>query len=202
MRKYPENLDAKHKKALSPRNASLIAYALSVRFKPAIRPVPFPLWELNLRNILGPYRWRKLRAAVIKERGLNCEVCGTRVKQSKEIKAHEAWLYTYRGKQGVATVERLSLVCWFCHSCEHFALTQSLVAQGILTKRALKETTAHFCKLNGCTRRQFENYHATTMTEWEELSAKSWIISWGIFTPLIANRKAGNRMTIPYSLLA
>ena len=185
----------------SARPAPVIAYANPENFKPSIRPVPSPLWYENLRKRLGQHRWTKLRKAIIAERGLSCEVCGVKLTQTKDAKAHEVWTYTHRGEKGIAKLERIELVCWFCHSCEHFALTQSLVAQGVLTEQAIWDTVAHFCKLNGTTDQQFECCRTAVMSEWQKLSAKRWRIDWGVFEPLLAAKVAGERMSIPEQVL-
>src|ERR1700733_15150264 len=166
-----------------------IAYTYGRKFKPSIQPVPAPLWYQNLRTYLGPYRWYKLRRAVINSRNLNCEVCGVAVTESRKLMAHEVWAYSYRSGSGIARVKRLALVCWFCHSCEHFALTQKLVGLGVLTQRAIDETIDHFCRLNQVPRRQFDICYTLAMAEWEHLSGKQWVVDWGKFKPLIVARE-------------
>lgn len=179
-----------------------MAYAMPKKFKLAIRPVPSPLWYRNLRHELGDYRWGKFRVAIIARRGLNCEICGKAIAESKNIKAHEEWTYKYSGERGTAKLEKIVLCCWHCHHSEHFLLTLKLVDQGALTERAIKETVAHFCRLNGVSEKQFDEHLWQAKAEWRELSLKRWRVDWGHFRSLIQDRKAGRKLEIPAFITA
>lgn len=179
-----------------------MAYVIPEKFKLAIRPVPSPLWYRNLRHELGKYRWGKFRAAIIAQRGLNCEVCGKAIAESKSVKAHEEWTYRISGERGTAKLEKIVLCCWHCHHSEHFLLTLKLVDQGVLTERAIKDTITHFCRLNGVTEKQFDEHLSQAEAEWRDLSLKKWKVDWGAYRSLIQDRKAGRRFEIPALIIA
>ncbi len=178
-----------------------MAYVAPEQFKLAIRPVPSPLWYKNLRHELGQHRWGKFRAAIIAQRGMNCQICGKTITESKNVKAHEEWTYRVSGVSGVAKLENIVLCCWHCHHSEHFLLTLKLVDQGVLTERAINDTVAHFCRLNGVNEKQFDDHLYDAKAEWRELSSKEWDVDWGKYSGLIRDYKAGRRLDIPAALL-
>ncbi len=179
-----------------------MAYATPEKFKLVIRPVPSPLWYRNLRHELGDYRWGKLRAAIIAQRGLNCEICGKTVAESKNIKAHEEWIYRVSDERGTAKLEKIVLCCWHCHHSEHFLLTLKLVDQGVLTERAINDTVAHFCRINGVNKKQFDEHLQQAKAKWYELSLKKWRVDWGLYRPLIQDYKARRKFEIPAFITA
>jgi hypothetical protein len=188
-------------KPSSKKSKPRIGYFSARHYNPAVRPIPVPLWGANLRFMLGRYRWGKLRAAIMDHRGLKCESCGKRMRKRRRVYAHEHWSYLFWKHKGVAILEGIGLSCWHCHAVEHFGVTRTLVAQGILGPRAIKETIAKFCQVNRATRADFERHLRKSMAEWNRLSDKKWKVDWGKFGTLIDDAYYRSRVIIPKELL-
>ncbi len=134
-------------------------------YSPAISPIPAPLWGVNLRKVLTRTEWRKVREGLIAERGLKCETCGGVQYETKDIAAHEEWEYDTSGSPAVAKLTGIRLVCWPCHAVEHFGATKSMVASGDLSDFAIEDTIAHFCRLNGVGKAEFDAHHQKAFAE-------------------------------------
>jgi len=151
----------------------------------SVRPIPRPLWGLNLRAALGKYRWSKLRRGIVAERGLACQTCGKKNDEAQKINAHEVWSYDTTTTPAVARLDRITLDCWHCHACEHFPRTILLVREGVLRHDAISDTTEHWCRVNGATPLAFDKHLREAMAEWKRLSAFEWTANYGIYAPLI-----------------
>jgi hypothetical protein len=159
----------------------------------SVRPIPRPLWGLNLRAALGTYRWSKVRRGIIAERGLACETCGKKIDEPRSINAHECWSYHTIKTPAVARLDRITLDCWHCHACEHFPRTVQLVQEGVLSEDAIGDTIAHWCRLNGATPLAFDRHFREAMAEWVRLSAFEWTANYGIYALLIRQRTHAQR---------
>jgi hypothetical protein len=156
-------------------------------YSPSINLVPKPLHFRNLRKILTQTQWDKIRKPLIAEHGNKCQVCKEDVKQ---VYAHEEWEYDTAPTPAVSRFAGITLSCWHCHAVEHFLNTGLLVRSGSLTQQALDDTVAHFCRLNGVGPKEFEAHLAEAYAKWENLSALEWVIDWGPYAAMVAEREA------------
>ncbi len=155
-------------------------------YKPAIKMVPRPLWDQNLRRAIPASRWTKVRRSLIAERGLNCQTCGKAEAESKRLQAHEDWEYETTCTPAIAHLRRLVLSCWHCHAVEHFGRTHNMVRTGQLSAQGLEDTINHFCRLNQVGRAEFEAHVAEAAAEWARLSELEWSVDWGEFADLVS----------------
>ena len=152
-----------------------------MNLKHSISPVPAPLWGANLRKILKPNEWQKLRKSLLAERGCICQTCGLELPVSSKVQAHENWEYDISADPAIAHLKGILLSCWPCHAIEHFGVTTNLVSRGHLTHRAIDDTIAHFCKLNAATPEEFETHRKSVFEHWQSQNELNWIVDWGEF---------------------
>ena len=168
-----------------------------MEYRPAINPVPAPLWGVNLRSALSKTQWRKLREGVIAERGLHCQTCGQRQSEPRDLAAHEEWAYDTTTKAAVAKLTGINLSCWLCHAVEHFGATTNLAAAGDIGRFAVEDAIAHFCALNGVGRAEFEAHHKAAFAEWSQRNELEWSVDWGSFTAAVEARNSTPRAPTP-----
>lgn len=121
---------------------------------------------------------------------MRCETCGAEIAEAKDIKAHEDWEYDTSRPVAVAKLARISLVCWYCHSAEHFMQTLILVEDGKISWDAVEKTIEHFCQVNQVDRATFERDRERAFAEWTELSALEWNVDYGKFSDLVSDLSA------------
>ena len=117
-------------------------------YRPHIQMVPPQLWGMNMRALMRRTEWRKLREALLDRQGVVCATCGKIETAPSRVYAHEEWEYDETTEPATTRIAGVSLVCWHCHACEHWGFTSLMTAQSVLP-RAVDDTIAHFCRLNG-----------------------------------------------------
>jgi len=151
--------------------------------KLAMDLVPRPLWGCNLRSpdALGRKRWRTLAAHIMEERGPACVVCGS----TNDPRAHEVWTYRERATTGTATLAGIEITCALCHYAHHFAQTERLHQEGVVSDEGLKAIKGHFQEVNECSRRDFETHYDEALTVWRRRSTKRWRIDYGRYAEAV-----------------
>lgn len=129
----------------------------------AIELVPATAWYSNLRSILPPSGWEACKRFVRRRSGDRCEVCGGRGPKWP-VECHEIW--GYDDENHVQVLRGLVALCPACHLAKHpgFASTQG----------KLKETLAHYARVNGVSLRQALADHDEAMGLFEERSRYEW----------------------------
>lgn len=112
------------------------------RYKLDFELVPEECWQCNLRSVLKPADWDKVRRSAYAKAGGRCMICGAR---SARLEAHERW--SYDEEKRLQKLEDVIAVCRLCHEVIHISRTQ-LIGRGA-------EATEHFMKVNGCTQSEF-----------------------------------------------
>ena len=150
----------------------------------SISPIPKPLWGKNLRSpsALGPNEWRKIRASLLVGHNGKCESCNNRA--SKWF-AHEVWIYKTSTTPAIARLKRVSIHCVKCHACEHFPRTLKFG-----TRAQVVSAIKHFCRVNGVGRDGFDLHFSAAMSRWNRLSKLKWVVDYGPYSPLVAERLA------------
>ena len=154
--------------------------------------VPTGLWKRNLRNAMGKKRWQKLRKELLNGRDLVCDVCRTHVDSASDLKGHEQWQYFEKeGAQSIAKLIGVSLVCELCHDAEHFGRIQSLRRDGEVSDNRVNQIIGHYCRVNGVSRRQFDEDFALALEEHHRRSQFTWLIEWGSYRKCVNDEAAG-----------
>lgn len=149
--------------------------------------VPGPLWKVNLRAFIKVSQWNNLRDAIIHARTPRCEVCG-KYQKDGSMHAHEEWFYDTDGVPAIAYLTGIGLQCKRCHQAEHYGLTQMFHAQGHISDEELDDIHAHYCEVNGVSRKVMKEDHAAERARWAAHNAYPWEIDWGPFEAMLGGR--------------
>jgi hypothetical protein len=131
-----------------------------------IELVPRTSWGNNVRSMVSPDIWYKLRRDTYTKAGYRCEICGkTGAKHPTE--AHEIWLYN--DVTHTQTLTGLMALCPMCHSAKHIGNAQRW---GTMDK-----VIAHLCKVNNWTLETTIQYIKEAFEEWETRSKHKWKVN-------------------------
>lgn len=85
--------------------------------------LPMSTWGSNLRGLLRPSTWDRLRCAVADAADNRCEVCGNQSLGPKQRMqrpdCHEVWIFEREGSQFTQRLDRLIALCKLCHNVQH-----------------------------------------------------------------------------------
>jgi len=140
-----------------------------------IEMVPESAWNNNLRAIFNRAQWDKLRKQVYAAYDHKCAVC----KSDRKLAAHEIWAYD--DAKHTQTLAGIVALCSMCHHVKHIGLAQHLASEDRLNFGAI---IGHYCRINKCTRKEFEQDLADAESQWAERSKHNW--------ELILGEKDGN----------
>lgn len=132
----------------------------------SIELVPSNIWESSVHKLMSREVWDSIRNDFIKENGRKCQVYG---ETSGTMNLHEIW--NYDDKKHVQKPEGFILLCRMCHHVKHIGLAGILANQGKLDYDKVIE---HFCKVNDCTKKEFEKHKAKAFEIWRERSEYEW----------------------------
>jgi hypothetical protein len=132
--------------------------------KLTIELVPQTSHYTNLRSILSPDQWDKIRKETYKKAGYRCEICGGRGCKWP-VEAHEIW--EYDDINHIQKLIDIKALCPDCHEVKHIGLAS--------IKGRLKEATNHFIKINKThmafaekyINDQFELYYKRSCFDWK-----------------------------------
>jgi hypothetical protein len=125
-----------------------------------------PIWTPPALRHVAPGRWPRIRKTLLKERGPICEICGFAAEEPRYIDAHEVFEYL---DDGTILLAGIQLLCKRCHDCKHFDQLLSMEKAGIREAGRAETVIEHFCRLNGCSRAEFEDSLETSRRRSEEL---------------------------------
>lgn len=126
--------------------------------------VPEGCWYSNLRSVLPPQAWDKIRRAAYARANGKCSVCQ---KPTRRLEAHERW--SYDEENAVQTLVDVVALCSDCHSVVHIARTQ-LMGRG-------DEAMEHFMRVNECSQME---YHEALRIANEEHFRRNKIYEWSL----------------------
>lgn len=124
--------------------------------------VPEECWYSNLRSVLKPADWDKVRKDAYARAGGKCCVCG---RKNTRLEAHERW--SYDEKKALQKLEDVVALCHACHEVVHISRTQ-LMGRGM-------EAMEHFQKVNKCSQMEF---HAALQAANEEYLRRNRVEGW------------------------
>lgn len=143
--------------------------------KLTIELVPASAWQNNLRFILKPSMWKKLRRLTIKKYNFKCAICNI----SGWLQTHEVW--EYDDKNHIQKLKNIIPLCRMCHAVKHIGLTGIQASRGALDyERVIK----HFMKVNNCNRETFEKHQKSAFKKFEERSRYEWQLDLSILKDL------------------
>ena len=128
--------------------------------------VPQTVWYKSLAKLLPRSVWNNIRQEVIDQNGLRCQICG---ETEGVFNLHEIWRYD--DVNHVQSLDGFILLCTMCHHVKHIGLAGILADEGKLDYDKLIE---HFCKVNGCSREDFETHVEDAFRIWKKRSLYPW----------------------------
>ena len=144
-----------------------------------IELVPSTVWHSSLHNLLPRKVWDNIRNDIIKENGSKCQICG---ETEGKMNLHEIWKYD--DEKHIQKLEGFILLCTMCHHVKHIGLAGILASQG---KLDYDDVVDHFCKVNICTKKDFENHEKTAFETWRKRSQHPWKQDFGKYKEFISN---------------
>lgn len=145
--------------------------------KLTIELVPSTVWYSSLYRLLPTEVWNNIRSEIIRKKGRKCQVCG---KAEGTMNLHEIWAYD--DENHVQTLKGFTLLCRMCHHVKHLGLAGILADEGKLDYDQLIE---HFCRVNRCTKMEFERLRDAAFELWQNRSACQWKQDFGQYSKFI-----------------
>ena len=141
------------------------------RYKLTFEMVPEECWYSNLRSVLKPADWDKVRKDAYARACGRCTICG----RPARLEAHEKW--SYDDKRALQKLEDVIALCHSCHEVKHISRTQ-LMGRGV-------EAMDHFMRVNGCSQMDF---HAALAEANEEYLQRNKVEGWTTDISWLQNR--------------
>ncbi len=150
--------------------------SVMAELKLTIELVPRPLWYRDLKKLIPPKEWKRLRGEVLERDKNCCRVCG----DAGNI-CHEVWYY-----DDVNHIQRLTgliILCDMCNHCKHMDHAGILWREGKLDFRAVID---HFCRVNGISEAEFRTVYMEARKQWRERSKYTdWTQDFGEYSGLV-----------------
>jgi hypothetical protein len=127
--------------------------------KLTIELVPQRSWFQNVRTMVSPKEWDRIRFRIYERSNRKCEICGGRGKKWP-VECHEMW--EYDDKKRIQKLIRMIALCPTCHQVKHIGLSEM--------KGLLPECLEHLAKINNWTLAQANNYAREQVELWRERS--------------------------------
>ena len=80
-------------------------------------------------------------------------------------------IWNYDNEEHVQKLEGFILLCQMCHYVKHLGIAGTLADRGMLDYNRIIE---HFCKVNNCSKEEFEESKAKAFEIWERRSTYKW----------------------------
>jgi hypothetical protein len=113
-----------------------------IRFPLEAELVPTGTWGANLRALLPPSGWNRLRSHYYEKADHKCEICGeTGFTQNRNhaVEAHESW--EYDDVSHTQTLTGIQALCPRCHMVKHYGRSMSVGGLNVVRE--------HIAKVNG-----------------------------------------------------
>ena len=128
--------------------------------------VPIKLRYSSFWRVFSKEEWDSLKNKIIEKNGRRCQICGD---TEDNLTLDVVW--NYDDDQHVQRFEEFILLCEMCHYTKHLGVAGTLADRGLLDYNKLID---HFCKVNNCSREEFEEHRAKAFKIWEERSMYKW----------------------------
>jgi len=131
-----------------------------------IELVPRTVWFSSLYHMLPLEIWASIREKHIQTTGARCEICGS---SQRPLQLHEMWQYD--DEKHIQKLLGFELLCRKCHSIQHIGLAMIRAGAGGVNYDMLAE---HFCRVNRCSRQDFDRHVDKAFKVWRERSKHKW----------------------------
>jgi hypothetical protein len=151
--------------------------------KLTIELVPFTAWNQSLYNLLPRNEWYSIKNKVFAQEGHRCYICGN---SAGTLSLHEFW--NYDENTHVQKLIEFHHLCNLCHKIKHIGFwchtwdgQVKLRQEGYSRDDLIK----HFCKVNGCSTKEFEQHEKEAFRMWNERSQHDWTQDFGEYGKFI-----------------
>ena len=141
-----------------------------------IELIPSQAWFQSLHNYYSESgqsaKWRKIKEEIFAKEGKKCFICE---RSDVRLEAHEFWEY-----DDITHVQKLVSIhhlCGLCHKVKHIGFWcytddgAELLRKMNLSRDDLGE---HFCEVNSCTGKIFEEHLLESFETWEKRKKYEW----------------------------
>ena len=155
--------------------------------KLTIELVPSTAWNQSLYNLLPRKEWTDLKNKVFTKEGHQCYICGS---SEGILSLHEFWSYdepTY-----VQKLVEFHHLCNLCHKIKHIGFwCHTVDGQAKLEQEGYSpdDLVTHFCKVNNCSKEDFERYEDESFKVWKKRSQHGWSQDFGEYSKSIKIRR-------------
>ena len=153
------------------------------QLKLTIELVPRSSWCDNLRKYVKKKDWNVIRARTYARWGHRCGVC----KRQGRLECHEVW--QYNDNQHSQKLTDFIALCSMCDHVKHIGLAAILAQQGRLD---YGKVVAHFCAVNACAQKTFDDCREEAFEKWEERSLHDWCVDLGPYKGLVVRPGVGD----------
>jgi len=155
------------------------------KFKLAIELVPSTVWFSSIYQIYKRdnqlNKWRKIKKELFEKEGRKCWVCG---EENTRLEAHEFW--EYDDKNHIQKLVAIHHLCGMCHKIKHIGFwcyTKDGRRQLAKAELSREDLIDHFCKVNNCSREDFQKHEEEAFRIWRERSKYEWKQDFGEYDP-------------------
>jgi hypothetical protein len=149
--------------------------------KLTVELVPKTAWSQSLAKLLPRSVWNTIRDGIIQENGKRCQICG---EEEGTMNLHEIW--NYNDVKHVQKLEGFILLCSMYHHVKHIGIAGILASQG---KLDYGKVVKHFCKINGCSEKEFKKHLDESFEIWRKRSEHDWKHDFGKYEGFLRNEK-------------
>jgi hypothetical protein len=150
-------------------------------FKLTVELVPKTLWYASLFKFYQHHnqlsKWRRIKKELLEKEGNRCWVCGA---AGVRLEAHEFW--DYDDGNYIQKLTAIHHLCRLCHFIKHIGLwcytndgREKMRKIGLTRDDLIK----HFCKVNGCSKEDFEEYVQEALNIFRERNQHHWTQDFG-----------------------
>jgi len=144
-----------------------------------IQSIPECNWGRSLANLLPTEVWDRLRRDVYADANWVCTKC---FRTGLELHCHEHWIYN--DKKYIQILSELWCICEDCHNLIHWGRTVAEALKGSYSGSHMEQLRKHFCKVNKCTKTEFEGHKTEALMISIKHNKHKWKIDWGIYNPV------------------
>jgi len=140
-------------------------------YKLTIELVPSTSWFNNIRDMVSKSDWDTIKSMTFKRADYKCEICGGKGPKWP-VECHEVWQYDDVKRE--QTLLRTIALCPDCHACKHIGFQMTRMPKRV--PRLLN----HFCRVNGISNKEAEDYIVNCFEEHHRRSQQQWNVdvSW------------------------
>jgi hypothetical protein len=124
--------------------------------------LPVTTAEQNIRHLLGPEAWNRIRKHAYQAAGYRCEICGEKGK----LEAHEQFIL--HNETTVQELAKIMALCPLCHKVHHLGIARRL--------GMLNDVKAHMLEVNGWSNRQLDQAIQESYEIWAQRCDWPWVV--------------------------